>query len=150
MLPARCHYVASMWLACFMHHDLISYLTISYPRLGAKVPLALFKRFRSFNAKKFGVCRSKGWKLPAVKVGGLKKKSASRPWPQSNQSARIRSRQARIIIKVWWLATLQPFDLQIPNFHHWKIYTHLKLCKISRGWQHFKGGFCPLNVTSFT
>ena len=29
-------------------------------------------------------------KLLAVKVGGLKKKSAAWPWPQSNQSARIR------------------------------------------------------------
>ena len=28
----------------------------------------------------------------AVKVGGLKKKSANRPWPHSNQSARIRVR----------------------------------------------------------
>ena len=30
-----------MWLACFMHHDHIAYLTISYPCSGAKVPLAL-------------------------------------------------------------------------------------------------------------
>ena len=29
-------------------------------------------------------------KLLAVNVGGLKKKSANRPWPQSKQSARVR------------------------------------------------------------
>ena len=39
---------------------------------------------------KFGVCRSTTAKLLAVKVGGLKKKSAGRPWPHSNQSAWVR------------------------------------------------------------
>ena len=29
-------------------------------------------------------------KLPVVKVGGLKKKSAIQPWPHSNQSAQVR------------------------------------------------------------
>ena len=31
-------------------------------------------------------------KIPVVKVGGLMKKSAIRPWPHSNQSARVRGR----------------------------------------------------------
>ena len=110
-------------------------------------------------------------KLLAVKIGGLKKKSATWPWPHSNQSARIQvclgsnhfqnlmasnfaalwSRdpkfsvlkdlsclkslssspsptnanrprfeiaRGQIIVKVWWPVTLQPFNLQSPNFHH--------------------------------
>ena len=37
-----------------------------------------------------GSVSQKAAKLLAVKVGGLKKKSSTRPWPHSNQSARIR------------------------------------------------------------
>ena len=33
--------MTGLWPACFMHHNVIAYLTISYPRSGAKVPLAL-------------------------------------------------------------------------------------------------------------
>ena len=39
----------------------------------------LFKRFRSFNAKNFVSVGQRASKLPAFKVGGLKKKSASQP-----------------------------------------------------------------------
>jgi len=42
MLPACCLHLTGIWLAFFLHHDLISYITIYYPRSGAKVPLALF------------------------------------------------------------------------------------------------------------
>ena len=42
-----------------------------------------FKRFRSFNSKNLGSAGQRAAKLLAVKVGGLKKKSASQPWPQS-------------------------------------------------------------------
>ena len=42
-----------------------------------------FKRFRSLNAKTLGSVGQRAAKLLAVKVGGLKKKSASRPRPQS-------------------------------------------------------------------
>ena len=42
-----------------------------------------FKRFRSFNAENLGSVGQRAAKLPAVNVGGLKKKSASRPRPQS-------------------------------------------------------------------
>ena len=48
--------------------------------------------FRSFNAENLGSVGQVALKLPAVKVGGLKKKSASRPRPHSNHSAQIRSR----------------------------------------------------------
>ena len=45
--------------------------------------LCFLKRFRSFNAKNLGSAGQRAAKLLAVKVGGLKKKSASRPRPQS-------------------------------------------------------------------
>ena len=51
-----------------------------------------FKRFRSINAKNLGSAGQRAAKLPAVKVGGLKKKSASRPRPHPNQAARVRFR----------------------------------------------------------
>ena len=45
--------------------------------------MCFFKRFRSFNTKDFGSAGQRAAKLLAVKVGGLKKKSASWPQPQS-------------------------------------------------------------------
>ena len=52
----------------------------------------LFKGFRSFNTVNMGSVGQRASKLLAVKVGGLKKKSAIWPWPLSNQSARVRLR----------------------------------------------------------
>ena len=48
------------------------------------------KGLRYFNAENLGSVGQRASKLPAVKVGGHKKKSADRPRPLSNQSARIR------------------------------------------------------------
>ena len=48
-----------------------------------------FKRFRSFNAKNLGTVGQRAAKLLAVKVGGLKKKSAAQTWPHSNHSAQV-------------------------------------------------------------
>ena len=48
------------------------------------------KGFRSFNTENLRSFGQRAAKLPAVKVGGHKKKSADQPWPLSNQSARIR------------------------------------------------------------
>ena len=48
------------------------------------------KGLRSFNTENFGSFGQRASELPAVKVGGHKKKSADRPRPLSNQSARIR------------------------------------------------------------
>ena len=48
------------------------------------------KGFRSFNTENLGSVGQRASKLPAVKVGGHKKKSADRPRPLSNHSARIR------------------------------------------------------------
>ena len=48
------------------------------------------KEFRSFNTENLVSVGQRASKLPAVKVGGRKKKSADWPRPLSNQSARIR------------------------------------------------------------
>ena len=45
--------------------------------------VCFFKMFRSFNAWNLGSLGRMASKLPAAKVGGLKKKSAGRPQPQS-------------------------------------------------------------------
>ena len=39
------------------------------------------KGFRSFNTENLGSVGQRALKLPVVKVGGHKKKSADRPWP---------------------------------------------------------------------
>ena len=48
------------------------------------------KGLDSFNTENLGSVGQRASKLPAVKVGGHKKKSADGPRPLSNQSARIR------------------------------------------------------------
>ena len=50
------------------------------------------KGFRSFNTENLGSVGQRASKLPAIKVGGHKKKSADQPRPLSNQSARVRFR----------------------------------------------------------
>ena len=45
--------------------------------------MCFFKRLRCLNAENLGSVGQRAAKLLAVKVGGLKKKSAGRPWPQS-------------------------------------------------------------------
>ena len=50
----------------------------------------VLKGFRSFNAKNLKSFGQMVSKLPVVKVEGLTKKSAIRPWPHSDQSARVR------------------------------------------------------------
>ena len=52
----------------------------------------LYNIFRSFNAKNLGSVGQRVAKLQALKVGDLKKKSAIRPRPHSNHSARIQIR----------------------------------------------------------
>ena len=51
--------------------------------------VCFFKRFRSFNAENLVSVDQRATNLLAVKVGGLKKKSAALPRSFSNQSARI-------------------------------------------------------------
>ena len=49
-----------------------------------------FKRFRSFNTVDMSSVGQRASKLPDFKVGGLKKKSATRPQHHLNQSAQVR------------------------------------------------------------
>ena len=51
--------------------------------LGSWFLVCFFKRFRCLNAENLGSVGQRAAKLLAVKVGGLKKKSAGRPRPQS-------------------------------------------------------------------
>ena len=83
------------------------------------------KGFRSFHKGNIGSVDQKAAKFLAVKVGVLKKKSAT-----SADSSQIVCKQVRpgfdynwvwIILKVWWRVILQPFDLQTPNFQYQKI-----------------------------
>ena len=53
------------------------------------IVLCFKKGFRSFITENLESVGQRASKLPAVKVGGLKKKSAIRPWPLSNHSARV-------------------------------------------------------------
>ena len=59
-----------------------------------------FRRFRSFNAVNMGSVGQRAAKLLAVNVGGLKKESAIRPWPQSASLPGFDSGRSRIILKV--------------------------------------------------
>ena len=54
--------------------------------------MCFFKRFRCLNVKNLGSVGQRAAKLLAVKVGGLKKKSAVQPRPHWNQLAHIRER----------------------------------------------------------
>ena len=80
----------------------------------------LFKKFRSFIAKNLKSVGQRAAKLLAVKVGGLKKKSATLSRP------RLEFARGWIILKVWWLVTLQPFDLQTSIFFSFKDLNLLK------------------------
>ena len=60
----------------------------------------LFKKFRCFNAENLGSVGQRAAKLLAVNIGGLKKKSAIRPRPQSASLPGFDSGRSRIILKV--------------------------------------------------
>ena len=75
----------------------------------------LFKEFRSLNTVNMGSVGQRASKLLAVKVGGLKKKTAT--GPHSNLSARFEFARGQIVLKV---------------FQHQKILTFLKLCQEAR------------------
>ena len=83
--------------------------------------VCFFKRFRSFNAKNLGSVGQRAAKLLAVKVGGLKKGLPAGPGPSQPVCPGSIPGRGPIILKVWWLVTLQPFNLQTPNFNYLKI-----------------------------
>ena len=83
--------------------------------------VCFFKRFRSLNAENLGSVGQRAAKLLAVKVGGLKKGLPAGPGPSQPVCPGSIPSRSPIILKVWWLVTLQPFDLQTLNFQHLKI-----------------------------
>ena len=83
--------------------------------------VGFLKRFRSFNAKNLGSVGQRAAKLLAVKVGGLKKGLPAGPGPSQPVCPGSMPGRSQIILKVWWLVILQPFDLQTPNFQQQKI-----------------------------
>ena len=74
------------------------------------------KRFRSLNTAKIKSVAQRALKLLAVKVVGLKKKSAAGPGPKLTSRPGFEFARGRTILKVLWPATLQVFDLQISYF----------------------------------
>ena len=90
--------------------------------------VCFLKKFRSFNAKNLGSVGQTTLKLQAVKVGGLKKKSAVRPRPHSNHSAQVRggpgSNHSQNLI-AGKFAALWPTD---PKFSALKDLNFLKKC----------------------
>ena len=68
-------------------------------------------------------------KLLAINVGGLKKSLPTGPGPTRSSRPGLEFAWGQIILKVWWLVFLQPFDLQTLNFHYQKTQTPLKLCQ---------------------
>ena len=82
--------------------------------------MCIFKRFRCLNAKNLESVGQRAAKLLAVKVGGLKKKSASRPQPQSASvpgfDSRSRSNHSQSLMAGNFAARLQT-----PNFQQQKI-----------------------------
>ena len=80
--------------------------------------VCFFKRFRCLNAKNLGSVGQRAAKLLAVKVGGLNKSLPAGPGPSQPVCSGSIPGHGPIILKVWWLVTLQPIDLQTPNFQH--------------------------------
>ena len=85
-------------MARLLHKPYVNEVTLREhnPSLKCCYPLdfsnSYFSTFRTFNAVNIGSVGQRAAKLRSVKVGSLKKKSAIRPWPHSNRSARIRER----------------------------------------------------------
>ena len=77
--------------------------------------------FRSFTAKNLGSVGQKAAKLLAIKLcactlfGLYCQRVCKRLRP------RFENARGQIILKVWWPVPLQPFNLQIQTFKHWKI-----------------------------
>ena len=106
----------------------------------------VWKRFRSFNAENLGSVGQRVAKLLAIKLcactlfGFYGQRVCKRHLP------RFENTRGQIILKVWWPVTLQPFDLQTPNFQHWKIYLLFKLCRNCKGLAAFWGWVLPCQI----
>ena len=83
--------------------------------------MCFFKRFRSFVAENLESVGQRAAKLPAIKLWEwFETVQASNPGTLADWG---RGRLADFFLRpqLWQLVTLQPFDLQTPNFEHWKI-----------------------------
>ena len=112
-------------------------------------------RFRSFNTGNMGSVGQRAVKLPALKVGGLKKKYAN---------SAITAEACAIVIGPG--SNLPGFE-SFPKFGRWQLCSPLtytdpilpvlkdlnllsRYVKSSRGWQHCNGRFCSLKVPAFS
>ena len=75
----------------------------------------LLRRFRSFQRGTVGLCRSNSCRVMSCQSWRFEKNSAARPESNHKRAARARLPDGKIISKVWWTTTLQPFDLQRPT-----------------------------------
>ena len=79
------------------------------------------KGFRYSNSENLGSVGQRAAKLQAIKLcactlfGLYDQRVCKCHWPGFENA------QGQIILKVWWPVTLQPFDLQTPNFQNQKI-----------------------------
>ena len=83
--------------------------------------VCFFKKFRCFNAENLGSVGQWAAKLPAIKLSEwLDRDRESNP---SRLADWGRGRLADLSwdLQLWQLVTLQPFDLQTPNFQHLNI-----------------------------
>ena len=83
--------------------------------------MCFFKRFRSFVAKNLKSVGQRAAKLPAIKLWEwLNRDRGSNPSRLADWGW---GRLADFFLRPpnWQLVTLEPFDLQTPNFEQWKI-----------------------------
>ena len=93
----------------------------------------LFKWFRSFNTVFLESVGQRTSKLLAVKVGGLKKKSAIWPWPLLNQSVRVRLRAGSNLSQSLTDSNFAALWSTDPTFTASKDLNPLKKCAKSQG-----------------
>ena len=108
------------------------------------------KGFRSFNSENLRSVGQMAAKFLAIKHWEWFDPRRSRIWAEG--TCTLFGRKGRRVYKhkVWWLVTLQPFDLQTQIFSIKRSKPFTNCVKSSWGYQNFKDSFCPVKVTSFT
>ena len=118
-----------------------------------------FKRFRSFNAENLRSVGQRAAKLLAVKVGGLKKKLASRPRPQSaslpgfeprSRSNHSQSLMAGNFAALWptdfKFSALKDLNLLKRYTKNWEASSILKVFFFQSKWPHFHSAYVTPNL----
>ena len=84
-------------------------------------------KMRSLWQGKFGVCRSKGFKVAGCQtLRMILPQAGSNPGQMRLHTLRLEWPKQQTFcweLQFWKLVTLQPFDLQTQNFQHCKIFT---------------------------